>query len=514
MRKTPTFLALSLVALALAGCGGPSSSGSTTPLSSTEEASSSNDGEGVAAKGVKHTLEETRSKAYQTHLPDGTAKEQFVSLYQAIDAVVTDTDNYDFESYITKIGDTEKLFINKEKYSDTSADLFWQYKDNSTLDGFSPWQTTYWTDYQNTTNTVVYISPTQGPLPYYQGWRMAGVNSDANLGAGNTAVWNCQSTVEAESIVNMLAFSGITKETYKVKLTDAKFAPALGDSVPTSAFVGFIETDSYNVSNLGIECDTTTGDWYFYSGERDMNSDKTVIEDKKCLLTSTWDDTTKSFTPDEDVTMTMETLTLKDNDGEDYLVDRLTLEFSSGRKAVRDYEFAKITQCGTIRFASGLDVKSSDGHQMDFMNGSYFKNVTVTEATAYALPEMQDSDKYGNVAQLDPGTYDILNSNPETAARFQTIVYGACSSYDFATPGKDVYSYSFSANSDNPAINPSITNAIDLIAALPEAAAVSVADTVKINKARKAYDALSKVEKLLVSNYQRLVDAENALASL
>ena len=125
------------------------------------------------------------------------------------------------------------------------------------------------------------------------------------------------------------------------------------------------------------------------------------------------------------------------------------MEFSDGRKVVKDYEDLDLTQCGTIRFTCGLDIVS-DNTLCDLMCGAEFKNIVVTEATATVLEEMLDPLTYGILAEISfAGDYDILNSNEEffigeDSARFHTIIYNtACTSYDFSTPGKDVYNFSY-----------------------------------------------------------------------
>lgn len=518
MSNKAKWLAVLVSTGVLASCGGTVISSTSNAVSESNVTSSvsSGDGETVAAKGVVHAVEDTRPAAYNTYSPSGEKKGEFASLYKAIDEIVNDVDTYDYNSYITKASGedaTTPIFVNHDKYNDSVDDMFWLYQNNNQLESYVPWKNTYWTDSRDTNATVVYISPTQGPLSYFQGWSLTGV-STTQSSASSTAVWNAQETIESQVIVNMLAFSGITKETYKVDLSKAEIAPAMGSAAETDAFVGFIQCDSYNMSNIGLRCDTSTGDWYYYYGERDMESDATKEDTSKCLMTSTWNDAKKCYSPDCDVTMTLETLKLKDNDGGDYLVDRLSMDFSDGRKAVRDYEFSKITQCGTIRFSAGLDIAPKTAHQLDFMNGSYFKNLVVSSATAYAYDTMQDADAYGAVAQLDPGTYDILNSDPETAARYQTIVYGATASSDFSTAGQDIYNFDFTADTGNGALANAISNVITMIAALPDAASVAAKDSPAISKARTAYDALRTGERDLVSNYSKLVADEAALEAV
>ena len=136
------------------------------------------------------------------------------------------------------------------------------------------------------------------------------------------------------------------------------------------------------------------------------------------------------------------------------------MDFGDGRVVVKDYEAFGLTRCGTIRFTCGLDIES-ENTLVDYMCGARFENVVITSAKATVLEEMYDDKEYARDAgeeyedsdgidrnmyntKLYFGEYDILNSNPETLARFHTIVYTpTCVSYDFSTAGKDVYGFSF-----------------------------------------------------------------------
>ena len=247
----------------------------------------------------------------------------------------------------------------------------------------------------------------------------------------------------------MEAYSGITKSVYEIKLSEAKIVPSYDGSDDAYAYVGFITADGEYVVNVGLRCNTRDGKWYYYSGEASIESSSIELDDDKVLLTSTWDQTEKCFRPDGDVTMQMELLTLTDKDGEEYITHRLTMTFSDERVVVKDYEDLKLTQCGTIRFTCGLDIVS-DNTLTDLMCGAEFTNVVITSAVATVLEEMLNPLVYGIGAEISfAGEYDILNSNDEyfigeDSARFHTIIYNTSAvSYDFDTPGKDVYNFSY-----------------------------------------------------------------------
>lgn len=139
----------------------------------------------------------------------------------------------------------------------------------------------------------------------------------------------------------------------------------------------------------------------------------------------------------------MELLTLIDRYRDAYIVHRLIMEFGDSRVVVKEYENASLTQCGTIRFTCGIDIES-ENTLVDYICGARFEDLVITEAKATMYEEMLDDSVYGTFPELYPGEYDILNSNPQTDARFHTILYTpSCITYDFNTPGKDVYSFAF-----------------------------------------------------------------------
>ena len=379
---------------------------------------------------------DTREDAYGIYSASGELIESHKSLYAAI---VSCVDNCDLDDYVAELGSSEALFVNYRQFDESTKDMFWYYKEGTVKDRYVPWLSGYWNeDAINKDQICVYKNyATQQLQPYANGYILA---SQGSADAASTQVWNSCWYLEASATVNLISYSGITKATYDIDLSEAKVYPSYEGSDQTWAYVGFITADSYNVSHQGLRCDTTTGNWYYYSGEVTHESEDIEIDKSKCVLTSTWDDVEKCFKPDADVKMTMELLTIDD----EFIVHRLTVELSNGTKFVKDYEISKLTMCGTIRFTCGLDIVS-DNTFPDYMNGGKFENVVVTSAKGYVLPEIADGDvDYGNIVGLNAGTYDLLNSNPASAARLHTLIYTpACSKYDFNTAGKDVYSFSY-----------------------------------------------------------------------
>ena len=456
------------------------------------------------------TREDSREEVYGVYTAAGELVSSHASLYSAINACV---DEGDTEDYVAVAGDSTKLFINYDEYSEATKDMFWYYSGANQLLEYTPWCATYWNDLKDAEDVVsVFKAAENGTVTHYaNSHQIINAHTNPEVGAGTTAVWNSCWELETNATVDMAAYSGITKSVYTIDLSEAKVTPSFEGSDATYAYVGFITADSYNVSHQGLRCDTATGNWYYYSGEVEYNVNNIELSDE-CYLTSTWDAEAGCWRPNGDVTMTMEELTLTDDEGDDYIVHRLTMEFDDNRKVVKDYEIATLTQCGTIRFTSGLDIVS-DNTLVDYMNGAKFENLVITSAKATVLEEMQDVLVYGNVAVLATGEYDILNSNPETAARFHTIVYSpAFVTTDFSTAGKDVYNYSFDVPAAEKSLDTKVQAVVDAIAALPSAEEVAATDQAAVEAARALYEELkNEYQQALVTNYSKLQEVELAI---
>ena len=391
---------------------------------------------------TSHYRVDNRELNYVIYEADGSEVSRYASMYAAIVACVN---NCGTDAYVSKVESNDKLFVNAEYFDVSNPDMFWHYTQVNVKSDYAPWKSTYWSDVKDTDEIVIFKEPGSGQVqPYANGWKLVSV-SDVLEDANHTAVWNACWYLEANATVNLEAYCGITKAVYDVKLSQSRVYPTYKGSDETWAYVGFITMDTFNSSNIGLRCNTTNGKWYYYSGETSYNYENIKIDDDTCIMTSTWNDELKCWIPDADVKLTMELLTIKDNDGDSYIVHRLTMDLSDGRKFVRDYEIAPLTQCATIRFTCGLDIVSKNTFP-DYMNGSKFENVVITSAKGTVYQEMiDDSTLYGNTTTLQvAGEYDLLNSNTASDARYHTIIYTpSCVSYDFSTPGKDVYSFSY-----------------------------------------------------------------------
>lgn len=379
---------------------------------------------------------DSREELYVVFSKNGEEEARFTSLYKAI---IYCTDNCEIDSYVLKKGQSDALFRNQSYFSSDSKDMFWYYTETTTLSRYSDWQSIYWSNALDSGEICVFKEyESQQLQPYANSYEIVG----AIDGANSTYVWNVCWDLESNATVNLISYSGITKAEYKVDLTQARIYPSYLGSDQSWAYVGIITADSYNNSHLGLRCNPETGDWYYYSGETSYNYQDIDIDESNPIFGSTWDEELKCFIPDSDVTMTMELLNFQDEFGSSYIVHRITFTLSNGQTFVRDYEISALTMCATIRFTCGLDIVTENSFP-DYMNGGRFENVVVSKGVGYVLETMDDM-LYGNFMELETGEYNLLNSLPASQARYQTILYTPSTvSYNFSTPGKDIYSFSY-----------------------------------------------------------------------
>lgn len=209
-------------------------------------------------------------------------------------------------------------------------------------------------------------------------------------------------------------------------------------------------------------CDTTTGVWYYYYGDLN-NADPSDAYDgvlgidytTEKIMTSTWDEAEGVWHPDHNIVITGEIVELTDDEGDSYAVDRLVIKDADTGEQLftRDYEASAMTLSATMRFNVGLDIYNADSASglPNYDNGAEFTNIVITEAVGTVTENSADPEHYGDhLSLLTVGEYDLLNSS-ETAseARYKTYIYNAgLVDYDYDTPGRDVYGFSYNLSQD------------------------------------------------------------------
>lgn len=472
----------------------------------------------VDAKTEVKAVADTREAVYGVFNGEGTQQgDSYKSLYEAINVCVDEGGETEEDLwFVALVSDKDTpLFVNYIRYAEDSADMFWYYEDGVSLNQYDCWRADYWPAAKNVIKKSISVFKSgegAGLTHYTNSWDLVAVGADP--AASNTAVWNSCWKLESSIVVDAAPYSGITKNEYTVELSKALIVPPMDDLSNTYAYVGFITADAYNVSHMGLACDTRTGNWYYYSGEVEYNTNNIEIDTDTCYLTSTWDEEAQGFRPDGDVNYTCQLVTEVDADDTEYIVHRLVMDFGNDRVVTKDYEISALTDCGTIRFTAGLDIQMTEDSGMtiaDYMNGSEFKNLTVTRAMGYCI----EGQPYNNVEKLPYGDYDRLNSNPMNESRYHTIVYNTATvEYDFGTPGKDVYSFSYKLAPKAP-ISETITSVVEGIEAL-EVETLAAEDAETVIALRDKYTALTAYQKGYVSSalVEKLVACEDKLIEL
>ena len=441
-----------------------------------------NDGVG----GMVNGRLDSRDKVYKVYDVKDIYVDSYASLYVAM--------NYCIElgngSYITKDG--FKLFENNEYYSKEKEDMLWHYVEGTSVNSYENWRNTFWSDVKDQSYITVLKNAGTGCLePFANSWTCVSVNPNPVAGIqGTTDRKNASVLLEANATVDLVPQSGITQVDYKVELSKAMITPSYTGRDKAWAYVGFITADSYNNSHMGLRCDPETGDWYYYSGEVEFNSSLIEINDE-VIMTSTWDSVNNCYRPDQDVSFRVEILKLSSS----RIVHRLTITLSDATTYAFDYEYGGLSTTGTIRFTSGLDIEPQYGCP-DYMCGAKFMNLVVTEAKGTIFD--YNRHNYGaNPNITKAGVYDLLNSNPMSAARLHTIIYTpSCVEYDFTTPGKDVYSYSFDLDNTNNPVSEQIQEVIDAIDNINSSSDASYA--------KELFDSLTSYQKYFVINKDKL----------
>ena len=447
-----------------ASCGGGRDSDSSgnsgnTSVDTGNSSGTSSDPGGETPETV-HYSEDTREAIYKVYsAEDGSELGAYKSLYQAIEACA---DEGDIEDYVTKgTKDDTKLFINYAAYSETTSDMFWYYENGTSLDRYTPWVSTYFSDlYTLSAKDVVVFKQATGTFtPYYQGLEIVGIGNGADATA---PAWDVYRAFDTNVQVNMESYSGIVKADYTIQLSEANIRPAYEGEAPVYAKVGFINPDAYNVASYGMYCDTTTGVWYYYYGDLN-NADPSDAYDgvlgidytTEKIMTSTWDEAEGVWHPDHNIVITGEIVELTDDEGDSYAVDRLVIKDADTGEQLftRDYEASAMTLSATMRFNVGLDIYNADSASglPNYDNGAEFTNIVITEAVGTVTENSADPEHYGDhLSLLTVGEYDLLNSS-ETAseARYKTYIYNAgLVDYDYDTPGRDVYGFSYNLSQD------------------------------------------------------------------
>ena len=523
-KKVVVFLLCSVMALGtasgLGSCKGNTSDSSTDGSSSSGQSSSSNstqDSSGtsdsstgggqveqpfveggkvynpVTAKDYKAARTDARVAAYTAYTPEGTKIGDYKALANAINAAIENDaaghyadESYEFGSYVTQKNGTKKMFVSRQGYQQDengkviNDECFWYYENGTSLDAF---------DCYNEVDTVAslknskYIVARQqsgekthdeentGGLKATQGWNSYGVldkkgEYSTSLSA---AYYELSATLDAAVIAMPQRFSGNTKMTYTIDLSDVKITPSYttgNEKSDVYAFMGYYAWQDWYVLNFGIACDVTTGNWYAYEGSsRDDSASNTTYNLGDCIMTSTWNEA-GYFEPDADeVVLSIESKLLEDDMGE-YQVDDFTAAVKDGaiyKRRITDedvntyFPTQQLNMENSYVFVAGLDIKNEISmgvrtENTDYFNGAKFENFAVTKAEAYVPTEEELSDVDYSPKGIEPAyrgkTFNMLLGDPNRKdddlciIDYNILNNNLCTTFQ-VKDGKNIYNFSY-----------------------------------------------------------------------
>jgi len=479
MKKKELLKVLSLAALAFAVVACDNNSNSSNPSDSNTDSSNpvkedvvKGDIENglftnpVTPKEYVATKQDNRSDAYEAHGIDGTVIGSYKTIAAAINAAVdNDVEEEEFGSYVTKIGDATKLFVNHEGFRDNNDDQFWYYEDGNLLNAYNCWDGgSSILDLRNT-NMITHQVSGFGTVSR-QSWNSYGLLDAFGEKYNDVSAqsYELSSTMDAAVLEFTARLEGITALEYKMDLSQVKITPSYQGSDKTYAFIGYYAWQDYYVIAMGMACDTSTGNWYEYLGtSRDDSFSDVEYNLGECLMTSTWNEA-GYFVPDcNEVTMSIETKKLYDKEWDEYYqVDDMKINFANGTSFERYITDSVVNDKfpgyplgyeNSYVFTAGLDIKNKRVQgayceNTDYFNGSTFENLIVTSAKAYVptAEEMSDVDYGFSIDSTWRGKWhDILMANSDdTDGVFDYAILNTNVCVDYKKQNNcDVFSFTY-----------------------------------------------------------------------
>lgn len=285
----------------------------------------------------------------------------------------------------------------------------------------------------------------------------------------SAAYYELSATLDAAVIAMPQRFSGNTKMTYTIDLSDVKITPSYttgNEKSDVYAFMGYYAWQDWYVLNFGIACDVTTGNWYAYEGSsRDDSASNTTYNLGDFIMTSTWNEA-GYFEPDADeVVLSIESKLLEDDMGE-YQVDDFTAAVKDGaiyKRRITDedvntyFPTQQLNMENSYVFVAGLDIKNEISmgvrtENTDYFNGAKFENFAVTKAEAYVPTEEELSDVDYSPKGIEPAyrgkTFNMLLGDPNRKdddlciIDYNILNNNLCTTFQ-VKDGKNIYNFSY-----------------------------------------------------------------------
>ena len=519
--KNHSLLTLSalLLTAGLVSCGGTSSNASSTPASEPKSEPAS-----VASMPTEKSSDQQTEKiklvdprldayvavlgSYENSGFEEYDSKTFKSLYEAINYVLEEGDP---GSYVHLASDESKTTMYTKPQA--SYDIWHYYKNGNMLDGFYTYiagdvEFFKGEDYTRVVCSNGYAGQT------YQPYELLGHETQS------TQAWNRLPLLDASARYNPHAFTGIQDTTYTIELSKAKIRPSYAEGQNAIPEISMSTTDSYNWSNQGIYMDTGTGEWHYFFGETQSDFKSFTYSDDDPILTSTWDEKAQEWTPDGDIRIS---LSAKFDEEEETVSNDFIVEvIKNGQvdsKNEFNYEYNQMSMRGTHRMTISLDLVPSDEDNEeealtpDFMCGSYFKNVVVSEGKGTVREGLTDEIYQGDLPMCcEAGkTYDLLHAlgGHENDSDTEVIIDNThCVKYTESADHKDVWNISYEQSIAEALRSEEVEEVEDLIRMIPEGATTS---TDEFRTAYAAFNALHEVQQELIRQIDKLTTIDDII---
>ncbi len=435
-------------------------------------------------EGFKRPTDPRDQSAYEAHAKDGELLGSYVSIADAISAAVAnDLDEFEAEgvepsargSYVVKKGSTRKLFENMRAYSEGLGDVWWYYQDNG-LVGYEYYQAGVPINRLQNSTEIVY--QTGSGVEAKQAYNGYGVydGRGAQLGTDkiDLASRSWELIVNADASIRGIPVRehGATGARYTVDLSEVQIKPAFeGVDDDVYAFMGFVMASGTYSAEVGIACNTQTGEWKQYIADNPNNRVLQVCMNYnigETVFTSTWHEDGGYFTPDVDsVTLEVQEVKGEDENGDEWWYN--LVEITAGDKKVEviaDEEFLNehgntgviFDQKEGFFFSAGLDIVAPGAEvgnsidPVDYTIGAEFNNLIIEKGEIYFPTEDEISDEdYGLPipAELRGEYHDIRSegflSVTDGIYNYTIVNLLACCDYEINDDGYDTYSFHYTA---------------------------------------------------------------------
>lgn len=442
-------------------------------------------------------------EAFEMHAPDGALVSKHVSLAAAVNAAVeNDLDTFEAEdvekgqkgSYVTRKGDPTKVFENSYGYKNGDLEQgysFWSYDKNGALlgdeIGVSPIKRFQNQDAYALMSYGDRVEAALAGVTLYDGQGNvieqgdhAG-NKPESPGTCDISQRNWELNPASDALIRCVGgggFSGATGARYTIDLSNTKIRPPYkGVEDKAFAFMGYYMGDGSARLEVGIACDTETGDWYQFWGHASglTTEVKNEYNVGERLMTSTWHDDKEGgyFTPDcTELELDMHIRSEEDDVGDKVFFDefKAIIDGKTTVVRIRDEEVveygggASYKMQASFYFTAGLDLVAPGAEigdpvaAVDYTVGASFENFVVEKAEIYfpgydeisdeewgsaIEAELRGEDGEGKYWPTYPERFEYLDGNTLAKYNYTIVQNSAFIDYEQNMDEADVYTFSY-----------------------------------------------------------------------